>query len=481
MSNDANKGNREAVRNFGTWRSVVLRLPAQAALIVSVLLLLTFAAAALFGTYAVQYSRITAEQVRAEVLLSGEYEDARRVFALEQSLQRQYRLEGLPTIKEKFFSTRQSFNGSLDAIWRAGDGEARSLVTTIRSDHALYLGSADQIFAAVEVGQFAAADQIEIGLDPLAQNLELLLNNATNQQAAAASLALVTMNDRERSLGWSLPFVFGLGIVLVGLLLLLLEASRQARNAKSIFLAKMSHELRTPLNGILGFSQLMERNSDSLDERHRRYVGNIRTSGEHLLSVINDILDLSKVEAGKMELSRDIFMIGDVAEEAIKDIEPMAQARGHRIELSVVEDYELQSDRRRLVQVLLNGLANAVKFTEPSGRIQLVVGRTARSAELAIHDSGRGIPHEKLRRIFDEYAQVASRRAEEDEGTGLGLPISRRLTEMMGGKLTVESTDGQGTVFRVQLPLQQPSRSRISLRKRLTFKLSRVADIGVYK
>jgi signal transduction histidine kinase len=481
MSNDANKSNREAVRNFGTWRSVVLRLPAQAALIVSVLLLLTFAAAALFGTYAVQYSRITAEQVRAEVLLSGEYEDARRVFALEQSLQRQYRLEGLPTIKEQFFSTRQSFNGSLDAIWSAGDGEARSLVTTIRLDHALYLGSADQIFAAVEAGQFAAADQIEIGLDPLAQNLELLLNNATNQQAAAASLALMTMNDRERSLGWSLPFVFGLGIVLVGLLLLLLEASRQARNAKSIFLAKMSHELRTPLNGILGFSQLMERNSDSLDERHRRYVGNIRTSGEHLLSVINDILDLSKVEAGKMELSRDSFMVGGVAEEAIKDIEPLAQARGHRIELSVVEDYELQSDRRRLVQVLLNGLANAVKFTEADGRIQLVVGRTARSAEFAVHDSGRGIPHEKLRRIFDEYAQVASRRAEEDEGTGLGLPISRRLTEMLGGKLTVESTEGQGTVFRVQLPLQQPSRSQISLRKRLTFKLSRVADIGIYK
>src|ERR1700738_490238 len=153
MSNHANSSGQGAVRNFGTWRSVVLSPPAQAALIVSILLLLTFAAAALFGTYAIQYSRVTAEQVRAEVLLSGEYEDARRVFALEQSLQRQYRLEGLPTIKDQFVSTQKSFNAALDAIWRAGDGDARSLVATIRADYALYLSSAYQIFSAVELGQ----------------------------------------------------------------------------------------------------------------------------------------------------------------------------------------------------------------------------------------------------------------------------------------------------------------------------------------
>jgi len=442
------------------WRALVLRLPAQAAWMVSLGLLGTFAAVAALGIYAAHNSRISARRVSEEVSLSRHYEDARHTLATEESLQRQYRLEGLPTIKADFFIAGQTFDVALDAIARRGGADDRSLVSTLRAQHDLYIQRSMEVFDAADSGHPDQADRLEDGLDPLSQNLEVLINSATNRRVAAASQTLAAMNVREETLAWGMPVAFGIGICLTALLLLLLEAHRQARNAKSMFLTKMSHELRTPLNAILGFGQLLEVDPNaSLDDRQRRYIANIKTGGMQLLALINDILDLSKVEAGQVELAFEKYSLTVVAEEALREMEPLSAKRGLQVELNATGDVELWGDRRRVMQVVLNGLSNAFKFTDAGGRVRVLVRTDADWAELSIEDSGKGIPREKLRSVFDEYAQVDHHRVEEQEGTGLGLPLSRRLTELMGGRLLLESVEGQGTSFHVRLRRSQPQPS----------------------
>jgi signal transduction histidine kinase len=421
--------------------------------VVSLGLLITFAAAAAFGIYGAQYSRIAAQQVQEQDALSRHYEDARHALAREQALQRQYRLEALPTVREQFFATSMIFEDALHAISTTGGTDDRSLVTGLLAEHNLYVTRSSDVFTAMDLGHPNEADRIEEGLDPLAANIELLINNATNRRVQAASETLVAINGREQAMALAMPIVFGVGILLTSVLLILLEANRQARNAKSIFLAKMSHELRTPLNSILGFSQLMENNvAGSLNDRQRRYVSNIRASGSQLLAVINDILDLSKVEAGRMQLTLEPVSVIAIINEAVKEVDPLSQLRGQHLEVVAESDEYVWADRRRMLQVLLNGLSNALKFSDVGGRIRVVTHTAGEMVEVRIEDSGSGIPRDKLNRVFDEYAQVDHRRAGESEGSGLGLPLSRGLMELMGGRLVLESVEGTGTKFRVLVP-----------------------------
>jgi PAS domain S-box-containing protein len=240
------------------------------------------------------------------------------------------------------------------------------------------------------------------------------------------------------------------------------DTAEAANQTKSEFLAKMSHELRTPLNSIIGFSQLLEEESfGPLNDRQRRYVGNVLTSGRQLLELINDILDLSKVEAGRMELSLAAVALVPLLHEAIALVEPLAvQSRLH-LSLEIEEPLPaVLVDASRLRQVLYNLLGNAIKFTGPGGRVTLRAAWTktrsragARMIRITVQDTGVGIRPDDLERIFREFEQVDSDPTRNQQGTGLGLALSRRLVELHGGRIWAESEVGLGSSFHVELPV----------------------------
>jgi len=235
------------------------------------------------------------------------------------------------------------------------------------------------------------------------------------------------------------------------------DKSRQleiANQHKSEFLANMSHELRTPLNAIIGFSEvLLERLFGELNAKQDDYLKDIHSSGRHLLNLINDILDLSKVEAGRMELDLATFDLPSAISNAMALIRERAQR--HEIALGIDVDPQLGeiiADERKLKQILLNLLSNAVKFTPQGGRID-VRGRIAGDAiEIAVEDTGIGIAAADHEAVFEEFRQVGRQYTSKQEGTGLGLALTRRFVELHGGKIRVESEPGKGSVFTFTLP-----------------------------
>jgi PAS domain S-box-containing protein len=240
----------------------------------------------------------------------------------------------------------------------------------------------------------------------------------------------------------------------------LLRARREAEaadRAKSRFLANMSHELRTPLNAILGFSELLkEEAAEAGMERFFPDLEKIHAAGGHLLGLINDVLDLSKIEAGKMELDVTPFDPGRVVREVATTVAPLVERNRNRLILHLPDDPgSLLGDEVKLRQVLYNLLSNAAKFTE-DGEITVHLRREHRHgiswARFRVADTGIGISPEQLDRIFEAFAQADGSITRRYGGTGLGLAISRRFSEMMGGELTVRSTPGEGSEFTLQLP-----------------------------
>jgi signal transduction histidine kinase len=230
-----------------------------------------------------------------------------------------------------------------------------------------------------------------------------------------------------------------------------------ANKHKSDFLANMSHELRTPLNAIIGFSEvLMERMFGEVNEKQADYLKDIHESGRHLLSLINDILDLSKIEAGRMELELSSFHLPTAISNAMSLVRERAQRHGIQLALEVDPRLgELQADERKFKQILLNLLSNAVKFTPDGGRVDVSARPVDSRLEIAVKDSGVGIAPEDQAALFEEFRQVggdASRRA---EGTGLGLALTRRFVELHGGEIRLESAPGKGSTFTITLPLRQ--------------------------
>lgn len=227
-----------------------------------------------------------------------------------------------------------------------------------------------------------------------------------------------------------------------------------ANRHKSEFLAHMSHELRTPLNAIIGFSQMLsEQYFGELNEKQMEYALDIHSSGQHLLSLINDILDLSKIDAGRMELDKSEFSVPMAIENALTLIKERAVRHAITIELHMEESLNtFYGDERKFKQILVNLLSNAVKFTPDEGCIVIDAKEEDNSVVISVRDNGVGISKEDQAKVFEEFRQVGDDGKLASEGTGLGLTLSRRFVELHGGKIWVESEPGMGATFSFSLP-----------------------------
>ena len=238
--------------------------------------------------------------------------------------------------------------------------------------------------------------------------------------------------------------------------------SRELEDAskhKSEFLANMSHELRTPLNAIVGFSQVLKQKLfGEVNDKQDEYLDDILSSADHLLSLINDILDLSKVEAGQVELETGVFSLREALERGVVMVRERASKNGVALQLELDPGVDLiEGDERRIRQVVFNLLSNAVKFTPRGGRVDVSTARVDGEVRVAVADTGPGISGEDRERIFEEFQQAKATNGERPEGTGLGLALSRSLVELHGGRIWVESEPGKGSTFTFTLPVEASS------------------------
>lgn len=230
-----------------------------------------------------------------------------------------------------------------------------------------------------------------------------------------------------------------------------------ANKAKSAFLANMSHELRTPLNAILGFTELLIDDPGRFDETaSKRFLRQVHTSGVHLLALINDILDLSKVEAGQMELRLDTVQMSALMDELLASVEPLAAKKQIKLVADASPGLKLVADQGKLRQMILNLVSNAIKFTPEGGMVTIRALQLPDVMEIAVSDTGIGISEADRGRIFQEFQQLGSGGTRQVQGTGLGLALTRRFANLHGGDVRLESELGKGSVFTISLPLRPP-------------------------
>ncbi len=238
----------------------------------------------------------------------------------------------------------------------------------------------------------------------------------------------------------------------------LVQANRELRRAEEMekrFLANMSHELRTPLNAILGFAELLidDRQAAFDPARRQTFLETIHRSGKHLLDLINDLLDLAKVDAGQMTIDTESLSVKSVAAEAVGVVEPLVQARRIALNSSDLDDITITADPGRLKQILLNLLSNAIKFTDEGGHIELQAKRQGEFVRFQVVDSGLGIASEDQVRLFHDFQQLPAAQGRRQEGTGLGLALSKRLVELHGGSIGLISAPHQGSTFWFTMPI----------------------------
>jgi signal transduction histidine kinase len=229
-------------------------------------------------------------------------------------------------------------------------------------------------------------------------------------------------------------------------------AAEAANRAKSEFLSRMSHELRTPLNSVLGFGQLLE--IDYLSDNQRDAVGHILKGGRHLLGLINEVLDISRIETGDLRLSPESVRLTELIEEAIALMRPMVEQRGMKLVVDRPDESTgyVFADRQRAKQVLLNLLSNAVKYNRPKGTVVVSCARVSDDrVRISVADTGMGIPSDRIGMLFTPFERLGAEHGVE-EGTGIGLALSKRLTEAMSGTLTMTTSQGQGSTFTIELP-----------------------------
>ena len=230
------------------------------------------------------------------------------------------------------------------------------------------------------------------------------------------------------------------------------EEAERTSKFKDQFLSTMSHELRTPLNAVLGFSDLLaDERYGPLNEKQRRYIDHIHTGGKHLLSLISDILDLSKIEAGRMELALENISVQGTFSEVLSVVQPLADKKSHALSAKAEAGFAVRADATRFKQILMNLIGNAIKFTPDGGRIELAGRLEGGRVRIEVKDNGPGIPDEEKKRIFEAFYRLRDS-GKKTEGTGLGLAITQRLVELHGGELTLDSQVGQGSCFYFSLP-----------------------------
>jgi signal transduction histidine kinase len=231
------------------------------------------------------------------------------------------------------------------------------------------------------------------------------------------------------------------------------EAERATR-AKSEFLSRMSHELRTPMNAVLGFGQLLE--MDDLNEEQTESVDQIMRAGRHLLELINEILDITRIESGRLHIASESVLVTPTIEECVALLRP--QAHSHRVQIwhTDVASLRVQADPRRLKQILLNLLSNAIKYNQPGGTVIVTCAQLqdAPFVRFKVTDTGLGIPPEKLEHLFLPFERLHTEESAV-EGSGLGLALTKRLAEAMGGSIGVESTMNEGSTFWIDLPIAE--------------------------
>lgn len=242
-----------------------------------------------------------------------------------------------------------------------------------------------------------------------------------------------------------------------------LQAAQLASNSKTMFLSNMSHDIRTPMNAVLGFTTLLDRDAENAD-KVREYTKKIKASGEHLLGLINDILDVSKIESGKVVLTVEEFTLNDLVSSVDAIIRPMARAKDQKfyVEVMGVKHEYLMGDETRINQVLINLLSNAVKYTPTGGNIWLrIIGLKQRSNQfehirIEVEDDGYGMTPEYLKTVFDAFTRAENSTTNKVQGTGLGMAITKNIVELMGGTIDVSSIVNQGSIFRVELEFRVP-------------------------
>ena len=230
------------------------------------------------------------------------------------------------------------------------------------------------------------------------------------------------------------------------------DQARDAVEARDAFMAKLSHELRTPLNAIIGFSEMISLDIASDPDRHREYAGDIKHSGEHLLSLINDLLDLSRVEMGKHTLSEETVPLAEIVSNCVQMVRKNVESHGHVLDIGNLPRVRLRCDSTKIRQVLLNLLSNAVKFTREGGLIEILSEVDERGLWLHVTDSGPGIPDEDQTKIFEPFRQAETTVLSGEGGVGLGLSLARSFVELHGGRIEIYSKIGRGTCMSIVLP-----------------------------
>jgi len=235
------------------------------------------------------------------------------------------------------------------------------------------------------------------------------------------------------------------------------QEAERANQLKTEFLGNMSHELRSPLHTVIGFAELLaEEKEGPLNEKQKRFVGHIQSDSRHLLDLINDLLDLSKIEAGRLELRYETFHIEAVVAEAISSVRPRATAKFLHIGSDISVPAPIFADRLRFKQILHNLLTNAIKFTPDGGRVRVQATFRNQFAEISVSDTGIGITEDQQQAVFDKFYQVRAGIQGGHEGTGLGLAITKRLVDQHGGSISLKSEPGSGTCFTFTIPFEQP-------------------------
>ncbi len=404
------------------------------------------------------------------------------------------------------------FGYDLDRLQFVARDEA-ALFGRVRDEYEEFIKVVTRVIELIRAGRAAEGRELQLTrATPLADRLERLTNELVNKAEASMVSSIeagheaygtsrwVVIGFAAGSIGLALVLGYAISVSLIGPVRRMDERLRQiasgdfsrrvevpnrdelgtladhlnrmsdelgrlyrqlemASRHKSEFLANMSHELRTPLNAIIGFSEVLhERMFGELNDKQAEYIQDIMASGRHLLSLINDILDLSKIEAGRMELELATFHLPVTLENTLILVKERAARHGIALGLSIDPRLgDFAGDERKIKQIVLNLLSNAVKFTPEGGRISVTAAPADGAVEISVADTGIGIAPEDQEAIFEEFRQVGTDHAGRREGTGLGLTLTKKFVEMHGGRIWVTSEVGKGSTFTFTLPTRPPA------------------------